>query len=81
MDIELDGSGQNILDNVGFCNMLHQVLRLEPGAGKWTAPVCSSWVFLCPGVYVVFPQAPTQSLNLIPLSTWLWGNARHPVAH
>ncbi|CAK9035505.1 unnamed protein product [Durusdinium trenchii] len=31
MDIELDGSGQNILDNVGFCNMLHQVLRLEPG--------------------------------------------------
>ncbi|CAK9064416.1 unnamed protein product [Durusdinium trenchii] len=29
--------------------MLHQVLRLRPGSGKFTAPVCSSWVFLSRG--------------------------------
>lgn len=45
MDVVLS-EDHDILSDVGYANMLHQVLRLRPGSGKFTAPVCSSWVFL-----------------------------------
>ena len=45
MDVVLS-SDHDILSDVGYANMLHQVLRLRPGSGKFTAPVCSTWVFM-----------------------------------
>ena len=34
------------MSDVGFANMLYQVLNLKPGAAMWAAPVCSTWVFM-----------------------------------
>ncbi|CAK9095839.1 unnamed protein product [Durusdinium trenchii] len=48
MDVVLS-SDHDILSDVGYANMLHQVLRLRPGSGKFTAPVCSTWVFMSRG--------------------------------
>ena len=45
-DISYHEHRMNILGSLGFCNALFQCLRLLPGGGKLTAPVCSSWVFL-----------------------------------
>ncbi|CAJ1335972.1 unnamed protein product, partial [Effrenium voratum] len=45
MDLSLHES-HNIMSSHGFANMVWQVCRLRPGSGKFTAPVCSTWVFL-----------------------------------
>ena len=50
MDIEIDKQHQNILDDTGYANMLFQTLNLRPGSGCFTAPVCSTWVFMLLGV-------------------------------
>ncbi|CAK9082755.1 unnamed protein product, partial [Durusdinium trenchii] len=39
-------SDHDILSNQGFLNMVYQILNLRPGSGHFTAPVCSTWVFL-----------------------------------
>ena len=49
MDYEFDPKQQNILDTVGFSNMIFYVLNLKPGSGAWVAPVCSSWVYMSRG--------------------------------
>lgn len=41
----------DILTPVGFANMIWQTLNLKPGAGFWSAPVCSTWVYL-PGAQI-----------------------------
>ena len=46
MDIDLDPSTMNLLDDRGFCNALFAIANLEPGSGSLTAPVCASFVFL-----------------------------------
>ena len=46
MDINFHDQEQNIMTDVGFSNMLYQVLNLKPGAALWAAPVCSTWVFM-----------------------------------
>ena len=46
MDICIDPSQQDILSPCGFSNLLVHVMSLEPGSGKFTAPVCASWIFL-----------------------------------
>ncbi|CAK9007509.1 unnamed protein product [Durusdinium trenchii] len=48
MDLKF-GAEQDILSNVGFCNMVYQVLNLRPGAAMWAAPVCSTWIYLSLG--------------------------------
>ena len=45
MDLRF-GPEHDILSDVGFCNMVYQVLNLKPGAALWAAPVCSTWVFM-----------------------------------
>ncbi len=44
MDIRF-GPEQDIMSDVGFANMLYQILNLKPGAAMWAAPVCSTWIF------------------------------------
>ena len=46
MDIEISEEQQNILSDIGYSNTLFQILNLRPGSGAFTAPVCSSWVFM-----------------------------------
>lgn len=46
MDIRYSGN-HDILTDRGFCNMVYQLLNLKPGTGHFTAPVCSTWVFMC----------------------------------
>ena len=46
MDIDLDPSTMNLLEDRGFCNALFAIANLEPGSGSLTAPVCASFVFL-----------------------------------
>ena len=46
MDIELDPTQQDIMSDVGYANLLVHTLSLSPGSGKFTAPVCSTWVFM-----------------------------------
>ena len=46
VDLDLDSEAMNILSPHGFLNCLWQVCRLRVGAGKFTAPVCGSWIFL-----------------------------------
>ncbi len=46
MDIEFSPEQQDIMGDVGFSNMLFQVLNLKPGAALWAAPVCSTWVYM-----------------------------------
>ena len=36
----------DILTDKGFANMAFQILNLKPGSGHFTAPVCSTWVFM-----------------------------------
>lgn len=45
MDINFSPD-QDIMSDVGFSNMLYQVLNLKPGAALWAAPVCSTWVYM-----------------------------------
>ena len=48
MDINYDKGtgGQDILSSAGFANMLYQMCRVRVGGGAFTAPVCSTWVFM-----------------------------------
>ena len=46
MDIRYDEMNQDILSPAGFANHMYQCLRLRPGSGKFSAPVCSSWVYM-----------------------------------
>ena len=46
-DIRIGGSGMNLLTNEGFANALYCACNLKIGAGHMTAPVCSTWVFMC----------------------------------
>lgn len=46
MDINFHPENQNIMTDIGFSNMLYQVLNLKPGGGLWAAPVCSTWVYM-----------------------------------
>ncbi len=46
LDIEIGGGIHDILTDVGFSNSLFQVMNLKPGTGAFSAPVCSTWVFL-----------------------------------
>ncbi|CAK9096088.1 Uncharacterized protein SCF082_LOCUS45127 [Durusdinium trenchii] len=39
----------DILSDQGFSNMIFQILNLKPGSGHFTAPVCSTWVFMSRG--------------------------------
>lgn len=53
MDITYDSDGtggQDILSPCGFANMVYQMLRVRMGGAAFTAPVCSSWVFMTLGV-------------------------------
>lgn len=47
MDLDLSES-HDILSTAGFLNSIFQVLNLRPGSGAWSAPVCSSWTWMCP---------------------------------
>ena len=47
MDINFHPKEQDIMSDVGFANMVYQVLNLKPGAAMWAAPVCSTWVYMC----------------------------------
>ena len=58
-DIIHDEVKQSMLTRPGFCNALFWALNLKPGAGKVTAPVCSTWVFM-PRPYLVNAQVKTQ---------------------
>lgn len=46
LDLELDGDTMNIMTPHGFSNALWAVCQLKIGGGKFTAPVCSTWVYL-----------------------------------
>lgn len=46
MDIRLNEETQDIMSPLGFLNAVWQVCNLRPGAGFFTAPVCSTWVFM-----------------------------------
>lgn len=43
------GDSMDIMTDRGFSNMLFQVMNLLPGTGKFTAPVCATWIFVRPG--------------------------------
>lgn len=46
MDIRLDADTQDIMSPLGFLNAVWNVCNLKPGSGFFTAPVCSTWVFM-----------------------------------
>lgn len=46
MDIEIGGGIHDVLTGVGFSNTLFQIMNLKVGSGAFSAPVCSTWVFL-----------------------------------
>ena len=47
-EITKGGEVQDIMSNVGYANALYLTANLNPndGAGKLTAPVCSTWVYM-----------------------------------
>lgn len=45
MDLRF-GPEQDIMSDIGFANMLYQILNLKQGAAMWAAPVCSTLIFL-----------------------------------
>ncbi|CAK9090432.1 Uncharacterized protein SCF082_LOCUS42649 [Durusdinium trenchii] len=49
LDVELDPSRMNFLDNIGFSNALYWVCNSEPGSGFMSAPVCSTFVAVSRG--------------------------------
>lgn len=52
MDIAY-GDACNILSPMGFCNALYMTMQLKPGSACFSAPVCSTWVYMrhaCSGV-------------------------------
>ena len=40
----------DILTPTGFCNALYMTLQLQPGTACFTAPVCSTWVYMRPAM-------------------------------
>ena len=46
MDLEY-GEACDILTPMGFCNALYMTMQLLPGRACFTAPVCSTWVYMC----------------------------------
>lgn len=66
---------QDILTDAGFSNMLFQVLNLKPGGNLWTAPVCSTWVFMPPSwlllkTFGCFKKTFSSQLALMGYSTF-----------
>ena len=45
MDLRF-GPEQDIMSDIGYANMIYQILNLKQGAAMWAAPVCSTWIFL-----------------------------------
>lgn len=46
-DLRLDGERMDLSTSQGFANAMWSVARLRPGSGHLTAPVCSTFVFVC----------------------------------
>ncbi|CAE7370799.1 unnamed protein product [Symbiodinium sp. CCMP2592] len=45
-DVSYNERTMDILSSLGFCIAVFECLRLVPGSGMLTAPVCSSWIFM-----------------------------------
>ena len=60
------GPEHDILSDVGFCNMVYQVLNLMAGAALWAAPVCSTWVFIYSGKNLIaFSFGPQMAHTMV----------------
>ena len=46
-DLRHDGERMDLSTSQGFANAMWSVARLRPGSGHLTAPVCSTFVFVC----------------------------------
>ena len=56
MDVRYNPETMDLLTAEGFGNALFQTLNIMPGAGSLTAPVCSTFVVVCPGFMKQHPQ-------------------------
>eukprot|EP00969_Alexandrium_andersonii_P021278 929209-Alexandrium_andersonii.AAC.1 len=45
-DISRDVHYNDINNSCGFLHALHMLMKVRPGGAHFTAPVCSSWVFM-----------------------------------
>lgn len=90
MDLKFHPQEQDILSDVGYANMVFQVLNLKPSVGGlWCAPVCSTWSWMCPrynGISVFgcvsFLPINGHLIRAAYLSiyySWIWERKRHPI--
>lgn len=63
-DVKYNGETMDLLSPLGFSNALYHTLNLDLGAGATSAPVCSTFVFMCLHfAWVRFGIVPTKHAN------------------